>query len=78
MTWSLENPKSKKQSVGKAKELLAQQTAPQSIKDYVTAGIDGLVAKHGGKVLVSVNGHGKLCDGNNFMTDASLEVKEEK
>ena len=58
MSWNLNTPAITSATVAAAKELLASNTAPQPIKDYVTAGIDGLAARHGDDVLVTVTGYG--------------------
>lgn len=62
-----------------AKEALASDAnVPQSIKDYVFAGIDGLVAYHGDEnVPVRINGSGHVCTGvgSYDVTTATIEVK---
>lgn len=80
MSWNLGYPEIKDVSVSVAKELLEGNIAtPQSIKDYVVAGLDGLVAKFGDDVRVTVTGHGHLCDVTNKdsyeVTSASVDVR---
>lgn len=63
--------------VAEAKELLASNSAPQSIKDYCIQGIDGLVAAHGEDVIVSISGQGHVCTGPGSyeVTSAKIEIK---
>lgn len=79
MSWNLGTPEIKSQTVAEAKRLLGSNSStPQAIKDYVAAGIDGLVIRHGESVLVTVTGYGHLCDGPNSLdvTTATLEVRK--
>ncbi len=77
MSWSVA-PEVKSKPVAEAKEMLGNQPyIPQTIRDYMLAGIDGLVSVHGDDVLVSVTGHGHLCTGKDYdVTSASLEVRK--
>lgn len=79
MSWNLGYPEIKAAPAAKAKELLAENSAPQTVKDYVNAGIDGLVTVHGEDVLVTVTGHGHLCDGpaSYDVTTATIEVRRD-
>lgn len=80
MSWNLTYPEIKSQPAVEAKRLLATNTAPQSIKDYVAAGIDGLAARYGEDVRVTVTGYGHLCDVPNKdsydVTSATVEVRK--
>lgn len=81
MSWNLGTPEIKGATIAEAKRLLVSNTStPQSIKDYVSAGIEGLAARHGNDVLVTVTGHGHLCDVPNKdsfdVTSATLEVRK--
>lgn len=49
-------------SAAEAKEKVAAETAPQSIKDYVVAAIDGLYAKLPDTKSVTYSAYGHLCD----------------
>lgn len=79
MSWSI--TPIERQPVNDALAALAGNTVPKPIVDYITAGIDGLVAKHGETVLVSISGQGHLCDvesKDSFgTTSAKLEVSGE-
>ena len=79
MSCNLGVPMIKKIRASVAKELLATNAAPQSIKDYVAAGIDGLVARYGEDVEVTVTGSGHLCDGPSSydITSATIGVRKE-
>lgn len=61
-----------------AREMLDATTdVPQPIKDYMAAGIIGLVALHGDDVRVTITGYGHLCDGESYeITSATLEVRK--
>lgn len=78
MSWNLNPPEIKAEKVEAARFLLKKNTsAPQSIKDYVNICIDGLVAKYGPDVLVSVVGYGHLCTGaaSYELSSALIEVR---
>lgn len=78
MSWNLGYPEIKGASVTEAKEALAANSSPDSIKAYVTAGIDGLAAKFGDDVRITVTGYGHLCDGpgSSDPTNATIEIRK--
>lgn len=81
MSWNLGYPEIKAATPAKARQLLAQNTmAPQSIKDYVAAAIDGLAARYGENVEITVTGQGHLCDVANKdsydVTTATIDVRK--
>ena len=79
MSWSFSVPKNT--PAPQAKEQVASAGGvPQGIRDYVTAGIDGLIAKHGDDVKVDVTGYGHLFtnDGSVEETTASIDVRVSK
>jgi hypothetical protein len=78
MSWSLAVPEIKNVTAKEAHDLVEKNTAPQWIRDYVAAGINGLVMKFGRDVKVTVTGHGHLCDGpsNYEVTTATIEVRK--
>jgi hypothetical protein len=77
MSWSI-HPEVKGVRVPDAKGMVDGMTnVPQTIKDYIMAGLDGLGAIHGEDVLVTVTGHGHLCTGKDYeVTSATIEVKK--
>lgn len=77
MSWAIV-PEIKSKPVAEAKETLNKQTyVPQPIKDYLIAGVDGLVTVHGADVLVTITGHGHLCTGTDYdVTSATVEVRK--
>jgi hypothetical protein len=77
MSWNLGYPEIKGESVDKAKELIGTNSAPSPIIDYVRMGIDGLAAKYGDDVKVTVTGYGHLCDnpGSSDPTNATIEIR---
>jgi hypothetical protein len=79
MSWNLGNPEIKREPAETAKALLAQNVGlPPQIRDYVTAGIDGLVAKFGPETHVTVSGHGHLTDKDTYeVTSATIDVRRE-
>lgn len=78
MSWSLSTPEIRAATVADARSKIEQNAAPQPIKDYVLAGIDGLVARFGEGVLVTISGHGHLCDGPSSyeVTSATIDVRK--
>ena len=78
MSWSFAVPEIKNVSAKEAHDLVEQNPAPQYIRDYVAAGINGLVMVHGDAVRVTVTGHGHLCDGPSSydLTTATIEVRK--
>lgn len=74
MSWSVYV---QNKSADEAKAAIAASTAPPSIADYLTAGVDGLVAKFGTDIAVSINANGHLTDGPGSYdpTTAAIEVK---
>lgn len=78
MSWNLNNPEITAAPASEAKELVAKNTAPDTIKGYVLAGIDGLVSRYGEDVKVTVTGYGHLCDGPSSYerTTATIEVNK--
>lgn len=58
------------------KKIAADAYLPQAIKDYITAGLEGLQATDPERVIV-IEGHGHVCTGraDYETTSASLSVK---
>jgi hypothetical protein len=77
MSWNLSYPAIVNEPAARAREMLAQNTAPEPIKAYVAAGIDGLVSRYGDDVRVIISGHGHLCDGPSSydVTSATIDVR---
>lgn len=77
MSWSLYNLENV--SAPEARDRLESHTnLPETIRDYILAGIGGLEQIHGADVLVTITGQGHLCDkpGSYDVTSATLEVKK--
>lgn len=76
MSWSI-TPEVKNVKAADAMALIDGIHAPQSVKDYIDAGIDGLVACHGEDVLVTVTGYGHVCEGPGSydVTTATITVR---
>jgi hypothetical protein len=76
MSWSLNGITNL--SVEDAFTKLEEINAPASIKDYITAGIDGLSEKYGDDVKVTVTGSGHLCEDSSSAdpTTATIEVRK--
>lgn len=77
MSWSLGYPEIKNATIEEATKALEANTAPQSIKDYVLAGIKGLQDRYGDDVHITVNGYGHLCEGKGSydVTTATVDVR---
>lgn len=83
MSWSITDPalRDGELTAAAAKAAIAaDESLPQPIKDYIAAGIDGLVAFFGANptaIRVRVSGGGHVCHGNDNLgvTDASLRVE---
>lgn len=56
----------------------ASSNVPPPIASYIKAGLSALQDRHTGDVLVTVLGHGHLCDGPSSyeVTSATLEVRQ--
>lgn len=78
MTWNLGHPEIKNMPAKEAHGAVEKSGAPQYIRDYAAAGINGLVMIHGKDVKVNVTGHGHLCEGvGSFeVTDATVRVSK--
>ena len=78
MSWTLTSDELKNVSAKEAHDAVEKNGAPQHIRDYVAAGINGLVMVHGPDVRITVTGHGHLCDGPSSydMTTATIEVRK--
>jgi hypothetical protein len=79
MSWSLDNLGINGRDAAEAKRVIAADTSiPETIKDYVTAGIDGLMARYGDDVKITAAGYGHLCDVPNKdtydVTSATIKV----
>lgn len=71
MSWSI-YPDIRAVPASEARAALEKQNIPQPIKDYLNAGIDGLVEYYKDEdVLVSVTGAGHLCEGAGSSPDTS-------
>lgn len=78
MSWSI-HPEIKNVPAAVAHKMVEDnKQIPQTIRDYIGAGINGLCIKHGTDAKVTVTGHGHLCDGEHSyeVTTASLEVRK--
>jgi len=77
MSWNFYPPITNMKSVDARLTLQEMKYVPQTIKDYVVSGIDGLVSIYGEDVTVTVSGFGHLCTGKDFgVTSATLEVRK--
>lgn len=78
MSWNFISDELKNVSANVAHALVEKNSAPQYIRDYVAAGINGLVMVHGPDVNVTITGHGHLCDGPRSyeVTTATIEVRK--
>lgn len=76
MSWSI-HPEIKSVSAGEAHAMIEAQPLPQTIKDYIGLGINGLAIRHGMEVKVTVTGSGHLCDGPGSydVTTATIRVE---
>lgn len=78
MSWSI-YPEIKNVPAKDAHKMVEEnKNAPQTIRDYIAAGINGLAIKYGMDVKVTVTGHGHLCDGEHSyeITTATLEIRK--
>lgn len=74
MSWAIQGVY---RNVEHAKGSVSTQQLPQSIRDYILIGLDGITTKD---APVSIVGHGHLCytgsgGGNYEVTSAQLEIK---
>jgi hypothetical protein len=56
------------------KAIIDDTATPQTIKDYLCAGIDGLVELYGNDVRVSASSHGHLCYGQGSYGETSASI----
>lgn len=74
MSWSIFVQPGATVSAARA-AITADKTAPDTIKAYLYAGLDALVAAYGDAVLVFVSAHGHLHDGGpGSYTTANIDV----
>ena len=76
MSWSLTIPANLPAPVARAKVEEAPNV-PQPVKDYVIAGIEGLVDYKGDEnTPVTITGYGHICENKSYeVTTCTLEVK---
>jgi len=76
MSWAIHGIERK--TVAEAKKIIEEHYAPKPIRDYIIAGIDGLVQKYGADVFITVTGYGHLCDSptSSDPTTATIEVRK--
>jgi hypothetical protein len=72
MSWNIQDIKSR--SVSDAKRILAASKIPSGIEQYALAGVDGLVTRYGKDILVTISGHGHLCNDSYDVTSATINV----
>lgn len=60
-----------------AHDLVEKTPSPQYVRDYIAAGINGLVIIYGADVSITVNAYGHLCEGkgSSEVTNATIEVR---
>lgn len=78
MSWSIWGVTDQPARVARER-IEADNNLPQSVKDYVLAGIDGIVATTGDEMVpVTASGHGHICmgPGSFAVTTASILVKQ--